>query len=134
MPLSLQPEIGGLATLNGYIEAFAEEHGVSAADVGAISLAAEELFANTIHHSEPPATSVEFALSLADGVVTAVYSDDAAAFDPTLHPAPDTTLPADQRPIGGLGIHFVRKTMPSFRYSRVDGRNVITFGRPLAGK
>ena len=130
-PISLGAQIEGLPALTAYVEEFAERCGMNAADSAAITLAAEELFANTIHHGDPKASRVEFELGYAEGVATARYRDDAGAFDPTLHPVPDTTLPLEQRPIGGLGIHCIRRTMPDFRYERVDGWNVITFGRTV---
>jgi anti-sigma regulatory factor (Ser/Thr protein kinase) len=130
-PLRLHPEISELSSLVTYIESFGEEHGIHPTDTMAFALAAEELFANTLNHSHPPATTVEFSLACSDGVATATYSDDSPAFDPTLHPVPDTNLPAGERSIGGLGIHLVRRTMPVFRYARLEDRNLITFGRPL---
>ena len=130
-PIRLAAELAGLPALTAYVEEFAERCGMNAADAAAITLAAEELFANTINHGDPKATGVEFELGYADGMMTARYRDDAGAFDPTQHPAPDTTLPLEQRPIGGLGIHCIRRTMPDFRYERVDGWNVITFGRAV---
>jgi anti-sigma regulatory factor (Ser/Thr protein kinase) len=102
-PLRIKPEIGELDALIGFIEEFARCHGWAAADTHAFSLAAEELFANTVGHS----------------------------LDPTAHAEVDTTLPVEQRQIGGLGIHFIRRTMQTFTYQRVGERNVVCFGRPL---
>jgi serine/threonine-protein kinase RsbW len=130
-PLQLRPEISELSALTTYVEAFAAEHDMGPSDTYAFSLAAEELFANTIRHSHPPATSVEFSLTMNDGMVMATYSDDSSEFDPTLQAAPDTTLPVSEREFGGLGIHFMRKSMQQFGYSRAAGRNVVTFGRTI---
>ncbi|WP_176441764.1 ATP-binding protein [Granulicella rosea] len=130
--IRLQPALDDLVRLVDAVESFAAEHGLRPADAHALTLAAEELFANTVKHSQPPAGYVEFTLGLADGVVTAVYIDDGAPFDPTARAAPDTTLPAELRPIGGLGIYFIQRTMQSFAYERLDGRNVLRFTRKLA--
>ncbi len=129
--LRLRPEIAALDELTEFIEGFAEEHGWAAGDTRAIVLAAEELFANTINHSQPPATWAEFSLADSDGSASATYADDALPFDPTAYPEVDTTLPLDQRPIGGLGIHFIRRTMNHFTYQRLQDRNLIRFGRAL---
>jgi serine/threonine-protein kinase RsbW len=128
--LRLKPDLGELSSLIATIETFAEEHGVGPADTLAFALAAEELFANTINHGKT-ATFAQFSLTLADSFLTAVYADDAPVFDPTEHAEPDTSLPAAERIIGGLGIHLIRRTMTVFRYARRDNRNEITFGRPL---
>jgi anti-sigma regulatory factor (Ser/Thr protein kinase) len=132
-PLKLLPELGQLDSLIGYIEEFAARHGWVAADTHAFSLAAEELFANTLRHSQPPATFVEFSLAIVEGVATGQYSDDGSPFDPTARPEVDTTLPVEQRQIGGLGIHFIRRTMQTFTYRRDGERNIVSFGRALTG-
>ncbi len=55
-----------------------------------------------------------------------VVSDDGVEFDPLSLPAPDTTLGAEERKVGGLGIFVVRKTMSSVTYKRRNGRNILS--------
>ena len=50
-------------------------------------------------------------------------------FDPLEHEDPDITLLVEDRPIGGLGIFMVRKTMDSVTYERRDGMNVVTISK-----
>jgi len=130
-PLRLRPELTELDHVVGYIETFADQHGLNSGDTYALTLAAEELFANTVNHSKPPATLVEFSLAYSGDTAIATYADDAQPYDPTQQAAPDTSLPAEMRPIGGLGVHFIRKTMEVFQYARQDGRNIVTFTRRL---
>ena len=40
--------------------------------------------------------------------------------------------PADKRPIGGLGLLLVRKTMDSVAYKRAHGCNIFTFRKNFA--
>lgn len=98
----------------------------------AFNLAAEELFANTVRHGAPPAIGVEFSLTVHNGFATAIYADDAGPFDPTIAPEADISLPQERRAIGGLGIHFIRRTMQVFSWRREGERNVIAFGRALS--
>jgi anti-sigma regulatory factor (Ser/Thr protein kinase) len=130
-PLCLRPDLADLKLLSDFIEAFGERNGFVPTDTNAFLLAAEELFANTVHHGRPPATVVSFALAVEQGLATATYSDDAGAFDPTAVPAADTTLPQEKRAIGGLGIHFIRRTMQTFAWHREGARNVVTFSRAV---
>lgn len=58
-----------------------------------------------------------------DDTITAEVVDHGKPFDPTAHPAPDVTLPIEQRPIGGLGIHLMRNLVTSLRYYREHGAN-----------
>jgi anti-sigma regulatory factor (Ser/Thr protein kinase) len=129
--LRLRPELAELERLNGYVEVFAEEQELGPKDIYALTLAAEELFANTIKHSHPPATMAELLLVREANTIAVTYVDDGPAFDPTQRATPDTTLSAEERPIGGLGIHFIRTGMDDFRYVRRDGCNVTSFRRRL---
>ena len=49
----------------------------------------------------------------------AVPEDDARPFDPLTARVPDVNAPADERPIGGLGIHLVRTIMDRVAYALV---------------
>jgi serine/threonine-protein kinase RsbW len=127
--LRVSPNLAGLPALVRFVEAFAEEQTVGASDAFALTVATEELFANTLRHGSPPATWAELSLQSEGDVVIAVYRDDGGPFDPTQQPPPDTTLPIEARPTGGLGIEIIRRTMHSFRYERLAGVNHVTFVR-----
>ena len=58
--------------------------------------------------------------------VTVEVSDDGRPFDPlTVAPA-DLDQALEERSIGGLGVHFVRRVMDRLEYRRDAGRNVLT--------
>lgn len=130
--LALEPNQDGLLRLAAFIDEFAETHELSAKDAYAVHIAAEELFANTLAHSEPPARQVELKLLRTDGLVTGVYIDDGAEHDTTSSETPDTELAPEERRIGGLGIHLIRTMMRDFTYERVGNRNRTVFRRVLA--
>ena len=48
------------------------------------------------------------------------------AFNPLTHEPPDTSLPIDRRPIGGLGIFLVIKEADAITYDYSDNENVLT--------
>jgi anti-sigma regulatory factor (Ser/Thr protein kinase) len=60
-----------------------------------------------------------------------VISDSGTPFDPTAKAEVDTTLSAEERGIGGLGIHLIRQIMDTINYERVDGKNVLTLRKNL---
>jgi sigma-B regulation protein RsbU (phosphoserine phosphatase) len=60
-----------------------------------------------------------------------VINDWGTPFDPTAKGDVDTTLSAEERPIGGLGIHLVRQIMDSINYERTDGKNVLTLRKKI---
>jgi serine/threonine-protein kinase RsbW len=57
--------------------------------------------------------------------------DDGPEFDPLAVPDADTTLPLEERPIGGLGITLVRRLMDEAEYERREGRNRLRLRRRL---
>ena len=60
--------------------------------------------------------------------VRLVFTDDGTPFDPLAKRDPDTTLSAEERTVGGMGILIVKKTMSPVAYSRRCGHNVLTMG------
>ena len=63
--------------------------------------------------------------------VRLVITDDAPAYDPLARPEVDTSLPLEDRPIGGLGVHLVKKLMTHAAYARHEGHNILTLERVL---
>ena len=47
-------------------------------------------------------------------------------------PDTDTTLSAENRKIGVLGIFLVKKSMDDMRYEHKDGKNILTLVKKLA--
>jgi serine/threonine-protein kinase RsbW len=73
--------------------------------------------------------------SLDDGALRVTIEDTARPFDPRTRLNPDhIDKPLDERPIGGLGIFLVMRSVDSFDYQYVDGRNryVLTMKQPAA--
>lgn len=58
--------------------------------------------------------------------LTLTIADNGTPFNLLEQATPDTTLSAEERSIGGLGIFLVREMMDTVDYKRVDGANVIT--------
>ena len=94
----------------------------------ALNLSLDELLTNTISYGYDDGDShrIDVAVRMEGSAIVVEISDDAKPFDPADAPQPDTGAMLEDRPIGGLGVHFVRKMMDGFRYSRSGGRNVVT--------
>ena len=74
--------------------------------------------------SPPP--HLRMRLSRGEDAVAAEVEDNGDAFDPlTEAPQPDTNLEVEDRPIGGLGVYFVKEFADSVSYERSDGFNRI---------
>jgi serine/threonine-protein kinase RsbW len=91
-----------------------------------VELAVDEALTNIILHGYEGAGG-EIVLSCErtkEGAVVEIR-DAAQAFDPTAAPMPDLESGADERPIGGLGIHLMRRMTDAVLYERRDGENVL---------
>ncbi|MBN9021424.1 MAG: ATP-binding protein [Rhizobiales bacterium] len=118
------------------IAAFLRGHGVSERAIGHLALALDEAMTNTIAYAWPEggAHELTLAIEVADGLVVAVLSDDGIAFDPLEIPPPDLESSLEDRPIGGLGVHFMTTLMDEVTYRREGERNVLTLRkRAVAG-
>lgn len=113
------------------IEQAATDLDVTLADVpapvkAAVMVAADEIFANIVRHSNASYWSLRVDRMHAPEGVRLVFEDDGAEFDPLKMDDPDISLSVDQRPVGGLGIFIVKKTMCPVVYERKDGKNVFS--------
>ena len=93
-----------------------------------VNLALEEIVTNVMLYAYPGKSGqvfVEFVRNSAGSLIFTV-SDNGLPFDPTKQAEADITLAAEDRPIGGLGIHLVRQLMDEIRYCREEDKNVLT--------
>lgn len=93
-----------------------------------IIVAVEELYSNVVFHGYPKGGLGNFSIKIIpdNRKVTLIMKDDATPFNPLVVKAPDITLSADERNIGGLGIYIVRETMDEFHYERKNEKNIVT--------
>ena len=68
---------------------------------------------------------------ISEGKATFILSDTGKPFDPTKAEEVDVTLAAEDRPIGGLGIHLVRTIMDSVSYEYLSGKNILMMTKNL---
>ena len=92
-----------------------------------INIAVEEIFVNIANYAYPDGEGgVTVRLSAGSGQFTARFIDRGTRYDPLAKPDPDTSLPAMERDIGGLGILMVKKLMDQVEYRYEDGMNILT--------
>lgn len=97
--------------------------------LGELDLLLEEWLTNVISYGFPSSASGQILAkaSLKDDMMEVRVSDSGTPFDPRLVPAPDLSLPLEERPIGGLGVHMIKKLADGLEYERRDGSNHVTF-------
>lgn len=98
------------------------------ATAGKLELAAEEMLMNVVSYAYP-GSSGTVSLTAGENDTGAFFieiGDHGIPFDPLAAPEADTTASIENRAIGGLGIHFMRRVVDDARYRREDGRNILT--------
>lgn len=90
-----------------------------------ISLVIDELAENVVNYAyEDGSGDVEVSLTDEEETVVIEIVDEGRPFDPlTEAPEPDLTSPLEDRPIGGLGVHFTKTLMDEIEYCRESGKN-----------
>jgi serine/threonine-protein kinase RsbW len=115
-------------------EAWLEAYDPSPKALYLVPLAIEEIITNCIHYGYDDAGehTIVITLSVADQTLTLTVVDDGHEFDPLARETPDLTLPAEDREIGGLGIHLLRNLADGMTYERRNGMNRLTLTKRLA--
>lgn len=98
-----------------------------------INLAIEEAVVNVMNYAYPTGTYGEVTIdAVSDNhQLTFTIIDSGKPFDPTQRAEVDTTLSAEERAIGGLGIHLMRRYMDSVDYQRLDGKNILKLRKQI---
>lgn len=133
--LSVGADPEGVAKVNETFASFADAHAVPAAVRRSINIALDELLTNAMLYGlsdRGGRGEVRVDAELHADRLEVTLSDNGKPFDPFTRSAPDTTLSVEDRPIGGLGIHLVRRLVDDVRYERRSDRNVVVLTKRLA--
>ncbi|MCI8529630.1 MAG: ATP-binding protein [Lachnospiraceae bacterium] len=93
-----------------------------------IDIAIDELFGNIAHYAYNPevgTATVRVEVTEDPLAVIITFIDNGVPYDPLANDDPDTTLSADERQIGGLGIYMVKKSMDEISYEYQKGQNIL---------
>ena len=100
-----------------------------------IAIAIDELFGNIAHYAYNPEigkATVRVEVIEDPLAVTITFIDNGVPYDPLAKADPDTTLSAEERDIGGLGIYMVKKSMDEIAYEYKDGQNILKIKKKLS--
>ena len=129
----LPNDVEEVSKLTAFVEEVCEAMGFDGALTAQLTLAIEEAVVNVMKYAYPPQKRGDVTIEAQSNDLRLKFTiiDSGMPFDPTVRAEVDTTLSAEDRPIGGLGIHLVRKIMDSINYERVDSLNVLTLRKKL---
>ena len=131
--LVIKNNVQEVARFSTFIKSATEKLGIEKSLARQLRLAAEEAVVNVIDYAYPAGKEGDITIKImSDGHTLRFQIIDAGVlFDPTMKEKTDTTLSAEDRQIGGLGILLVRELMDSINYERIEGTNVLTLIKNL---
>lgn len=99
-----------------------------------IDIAIDELFSNIAQYAYNPdvgdaTVRVEVVNDPLSVIIT--FIDGGVPYDPLSAADPDTTLAAEERALGGLGVFMVKKSMDEIAYRYEDGKNILSIKKKL---
>ena len=123
-----------ITRLHDILLEFGRTRSIPESVVSSLNLALEEIIINIMSYGHPDTQEhdILFRVRLEGGELIAEVEDDGIPFNPLDAPNPDVTLPIDDRPIGGLGIHLTKKMVDGIAYSQRDGKNVLRLRKKLS--
>lgn len=99
-----------------------------------IAIAVEEIFINIARYAygekEGDAViQIEFGGEPLQATIR--FIDEGTPYNPLEKKDPDTSLSAEEREIGGLGIFMVKKSMDAVEYAYQEGKNILTIHKVI---
>lgn len=126
LQITMPNTLEGLALVKSQVDQFGNVHHIKRALLRKLQVVLDELLSNVVRYGcehLPEQTPIEVRLLRQGHRLLIQLRDPGRPFDPFDAPEPDLSLALDDRPIGGLGVHMVRKMVSSYRYQRIGEWN-----------
>ncbi len=129
----IRNEVEELNRVVAFLEQLAEEWQLPANTIHSIHLVLEEALSNVILYAYEKGSTHEIRIDVnyTDHQLGITITDTGRPFDPTQQKEPDIHLPAEERPIGGLGIFLIRKIMDEVSYLRSGQENILRMTKKI---
>ena len=126
--LKLKADFGEVARLHPFLTSYCEHEGTPMEQVFDFEVILEELVTNVIKYGGVDAGQECCLIELLreGNQITIRFSDWGNPFNSLARDEVDTDKPIEEREIGGLGIHFIKKLTDTQSYEYKDGKNVLT--------
>lgn len=132
--LTIDATTDNIPVVTDFVNEQLEEHGCSIKSQMQIDIAIDELFGNIAQYAyEQNVGSATVRVEILEEPLSVVitFIDNGVPYDPLKKNDPDTTLSAEEREIGGLGIYMVKKSMDGVEYEYKDGQNILKITKNL---
>lgn len=134
MELNIKADKSNLGKIFDFVNYKLSPYSVPDNIIAKINIAVEEIFvniANYAYENEKGEVTIECSIVNDLPEIEIIFIDSGKKFNPLKHIDPDTTLMAEDREIGGLGILLTKKLMDDVSYEYKDGKNVLKIVKKL---
>ena len=140
LDISLNKDSSEVRRVIATVEAFCTKHNLPQKLIFYFNLALDELLTNVINYGYDEMDNNEMdnneydisvRLVLDEDTLTAELRDNGRAFNPLDMPDPDLNLALKDKPIGGLGIYFVKTFMDHVEYHREGAYNRLVISKAI---
>jgi sigma-B regulation protein RsbU (phosphoserine phosphatase) len=135
LTLTMLNDIDQITEINEAFNTFSEHHAIPSRVQRRMNVCLDELLNNIVSYGysedDEEDHEIELHFRLLDSELVVTIVDDGKPFNPFGNDPPDTALPVDERPIGGLGVHLVKNFMDKVHYERHGEDNVVTLHKHL---
>jgi anti-anti-sigma factor len=130
--LTVSSDLANLETITDFVTKAAQRAAFDEKDIFAVQMAVDEACTNIITHAYAGGPGdIHLTCQVKTGECTITIRDYGRSFDPDSVPLPDLTGDLEERRVGGLGLHFMRKLMDKlhFSFDPVEGNQVVMVKR-----
>jgi anti-sigma regulatory factor (Ser/Thr protein kinase) len=131
--ISLKNQLGEIQRFQDEFAQFAAEKDIDTSTVRDLHVVFDELLSNIVRYAylDDEAHQIEVEIDASTGRLKITIVDDGIPFNPLEVDTPDTSLPLEERQIGGLGIHLVINIVDELTYERDGDRNIVVLKKSL---
>ena len=111
--LTVESDLQNLERIAEFVLSAAAELGLDDQQSFEVQMAVDEACTNIIQHAYGPGQpgAIYICCEIEGDDLMVTLRDRGRAFDPSQVPEPDLTSALEERQVGGLGLHFIRKLM-----------------------
>lgn len=125
--------LAGIEQLASALDHFFDQQGIADQVKNQVNLVLEELYTNSVNYGFAGISNGYVAINLLNkgSYLEMIYQDNGIAYDPLQTEDPELLLSIEDRPIGGLGVFFVKAMTDHVEYKRDGGFNIVKMTKNL---